>query len=72
MAVFTSSVFAMRKKMIIDALKKCGAVTKETAKTLSDTGVEKPDQFKEYTEQLAAMDVIHRTEDGRYYVDSAR
>ena len=69
MAVFTSSVFALRKKMIIEALRKSGAVSRETAKTLTEAGVENPKQFEEYTEKLAAMNVIHRTGDGRYYVD---
>ena len=69
MAVFTSSAFALRKKMILEALKKSGAVTIETAKTLSDAGLENPTQFREYTERLVAMNVIHRTKDGRYYAD---
>jgi len=68
MAVFTSSVFALRKKMILEALRKCGAGSEETAKTLSDAGVENPDHFAEYTEKLVAMGWIRRTADGRYYV----
>ena len=68
MAVFVSAAFTLRKKMILEALKKCGAVSKETAKTLSDAGVENPNQFEEYTERLVDLDVIRKTRDGRYYL----
>ena len=37
MAVFTSSVFTLRRKMISQALREAGAVTPETAKALSET-----------------------------------
>jgi hypothetical protein len=70
MAVFTSSALTLRKKMIIDALRKAGAQSPKSAKSLSETDLEKPDSFQEYTDQLADMDVIHQTPDGKYYVDS--
>ena len=69
MAVFTSSVFALRKKMILDALVKAGAKTKETAKTLKDAGVENPDSFGEYTEKLVRMGLLGKTKDGRFFVE---
>ena len=68
MAVFTSSVFALRRKMITEALRNAGAVSPESARALSDTGLENPDLFAECTARLADMDVIRRTPDGRFYV----
>ena len=69
MAVFTSSAFALRRKMIVEALKKCGAVNEKTAKTLADAGVENPEQFMGSVEMMIASGVIHKTKDGRYYAD---
>ena len=58
MAVFTSSVFALRRKMITEALRNAGAVSPESARAL----------FAEFTARLVDMDVIRRTPDGRFYV----
>ena len=69
MAVYTSSVFALRKKMIMEALVSSGAKTEETAKTLQDAGVKNPDLFEEYTEKLVAMGLLKKTNDGRFYVE---
>ena len=49
MAVFTSAAMGLRKKIIMDALKRNGATSAETAKTLAESGVENPDMFREYT-----------------------
>ena len=68
MAVFTSSAFALRRKLIVDALDRCGARTPETAKTLAEAGVENPDLFEEYTEKLVWLEVIRGTADGTYYL----
>ena len=69
MAVFTSAAFAMRKKLILRALEKSGAESPETAKTLAEAGVPNPDMFEEYTEKLVFLEIIQKTEDGRYYLD---
>ena len=69
MAVFTSSVFALRRRLIADALRKSGARTPETAKTLAEAGVVNPDLFEEYTEKLVLLEVIRKTGDSRYYVE---
>ena len=69
MAVFTSAAMGLRKKIIMDALKRSGAVRAETAKTLAESGVENPDMFPEYTEQLADYGFVHKTADGKYWVD---
>ena len=68
MAVFTSSVFALRKKLIMDALVSSGAKCEETAKTLKDAGVVNPDSFEEYTERLVGMGLLGKTKDGRFFV----
>ena len=68
MAVFTSAAFALRRKLITDALEKAGAKTPATAKTLADAGVENPDLFPEYTEKLVWLGAVRRTRDGRYYL----
>ena len=69
MAVFTSSVMALRRKMIVRCLRKSGAVSPDTAKTLEEARVINPDNFPEFTQQLVWLDVIHRTKDGKYYTD---
>ena len=69
MAVFTSSAMAMRKKLIIEALRKAGANSPESAKALSETNLENPDSFDEYTDDLADLNIICKTPDGKYYVD---
>ncbi len=68
MAVYTSSVFALRKKMILEALADSGAKTEETAKTLQEAGVKNPEIFAEYTEKLVTMGLLKKTSDGRFYV----
>ena len=68
MAVFTSSAFALRRKLIVDALERSGAGTPETAKTLAEAGVENPDLFEEYTEKLVLYEALCRTPDGKYYL----
>ena len=68
MAVFSSSAFALRRKLIVGALENAGANSPETARALDDTELENPDIFAEYTQQLVDMKVIGKTEDGRYYV----
>ena len=68
MAVFVSAAMALRKKIIMDALKSSGAITPETAKTLAEAGVENPDLFEEYTEKLVLYEVIRKTTDGKYYL----
>ena len=69
MAVYTSAVLSMRKKLIIEALRKAGANTPESAKALAETDIVNPDSFPDFTKQLADMRVIKRTPDGKYYVD---
>ena len=69
MAVFTSAAFAMRKKLILGALEKSGANSPETAKTLEEASVPNPDMFEEYTEKLVFLEIIQKTEDGKFFID---
>jgi len=58
----------MRRKIILSSLLESGARSPETAKTLEEAGVMNPEKFPEYTEKLVLLDVIRKTEDGRYYL----
>lgn len=68
MAIFIAPVFVLRKKLILTSLLESGARSPETAKTLEEAGVMNPEKFPEYTEKLVLLDVIRKTEDGRYYL----
>ena len=68
LAVFTSSVLALRKTMIIRALRDADAFGPDSARALSDTDLENPDDFPEYTRRLVDLDVIRSTPDGRYFL----
>ena len=70
MAVFTSSVLSLRRKMIREALRDAGAFGPENAKALAETNLINPDTFREYTGRLADTGVIRRTPEGKYYLDS--
>ncbi len=68
MPFVVAAAFAMRKKVILSSLLESGARSPETAKTLEEAGVMNPGKFPEYTEKLVLLDVIRKTEDGRYYL----
>jgi hypothetical protein len=68
MAVFTSSALALRKKLIIAALREAGATGPASAKSLAETDLENPELFREYTEQLVMLNGICKTPDGKYYI----
>ena len=69
MAVYTSAAMTLRRKLIIDALKSASAVDASSAKRLSETDLPNPESSPGLIEQLVAMHVIYRTEDGKYYID---
>jgi len=72
MAVFTSTALALRKKMILTALKACGAFSPETALTLEEAGVENPSGFPGFTEDLVGFDILGKTKDGRYWIQEEK
>ena len=69
MAVFVSAAQTLRKKLIVNGLRECGAFSPETAKTLEEAGVPNPYDFREYTELLTEKGVIRKTPEGKYYVN---
>ncbi len=64
---FIPPIPLIRKNSIVKKLKKNGAVSPETAKTLSEIGVVNPNGFSRLTERLVAKGVIGKTADGRYF-----
>lgn len=58
----------IRKKHILNCLRKCGAISKETAKTLSEAGVINPNAFKVITDKIVKNHELGRTEDNKYYL----
>ena len=62
-------LYLLRKKLIIQKLSQCGAYSEETAKTLSDAGVGKPDRFKIINDKLEKQKILVRTKDNRYYLN---
>lgn len=62
------AAIAMRRKKIVEQLKKCGAVSEETAVTLADAGIFNPNAFHGIADRLVAEKLIRATSDGRYYI----
>lgn len=65
---FIPPVLLIRRNLITKCLKKSGAISPESAKTLAEAGVFNPDGFKRITDTLIANGVIKRTADGKYYI----
>lgn len=65
---FVPPVPVIRRNLILNKLKKCGAVSPETAKTLEEAGVPNPNAFLKIPEILVKRGVIHQTPDGKYYL----
>ena len=62
-------LYLLRKRLIIKKLSQCGAYSEETAKTLSDACVGKPDRFKIINDKLEKQKILVRTKDNRYYLN---
>jgi len=58
----------IRRNMIVRKLRKCGAVSAETAKTFAEAGVINPNGFKHITDVLIKRGTIKKTADGKYYI----
>lgn len=65
---FFAPIPLIRRKHILNCLRKCGATSKETAKTFSDAGVINPNVFKAVTEKLIKKHELGRTDDNKYYL----
>ena len=62
-------LYLLRKSLIIKKLSQCGAYSEETAKTLSDAGVGKPERFRIINDKLENQKILVRTKDNRYYLN---
>jgi hypothetical protein len=71
MATYAAAALTMRKKLIINGLKKCGATTPETAKSLEEAGIVNPDSFAEFTKSLVQRGVLGKTKEGKYWLKTA-
>jgi hypothetical protein len=71
MATYAAAALTMRKKLVITGLKKSGALSPETAKTLEEAGVINPKSFAEFTESLVQKGIIQKTKEGKYWLQTA-
>ena len=62
-------VLLLRRKMIIDKLQQCGAVSESTAKTLEEAGVFNSKGFSKVNEKLVKDNILVRTKDNKYYLN---
>lgn len=58
----------IRRNVIVNRLRACGATSEKTARTLAEAGVINPNAFKRITDRLVESGVIHKTHDNKYYV----
>lgn len=58
----------IRRNTIVNKLRKCGAVSPETAKTFVEAGVINPNGFNRITEVMLKKGTIKKTADGKYYI----
>ena len=58
----------IRRNAILQKLRDCGAVSPETAKTLSEAGVVNPNGFKRITDRLVKTGVIKLVGKDKYYI----
>lgn len=66
--VFFPPFILIRKKVIIKRLRQSGATSPETAKTLADAGIIKPNILPGVTERMVKKGIINKTADGKYYI----
>ncbi len=59
----------LRRMIIIKRLKRNGAISEETAKTLQEVGILNPTWFPKVTDKLLKDKVLVRTKDNKYYLN---
>ena len=67
MALYPAFIM-MRKTSIIKLLKKSGAVSLESAKTLDEIGLFLPSILKRVVREMVLEQIIGKTSDNRYYL----
>lgn len=65
---FFPAIPLIRRKHILNRLRICGAISKETALTLSEAGVINSNAFKAITEKLIKNGELVRTKDNKYFL----
>lgn len=58
----------LRRKMVINKLKKCNAISEGNAVTLKEAGMFYPKAFPKIIQNLIDLDVIKKTRDGKYFL----
>lgn len=66
--MFFPPIPLIRRNVIIKKLKAHGAVSEKTAVRLEDTGIPFPHGFRPITTRMLRQGILHRTQDGRYYI----
>ncbi|MDE6593159.1 MAG: hypothetical protein K2K57_08880 [Oscillospiraceae bacterium] len=68
---FLTPALLLRRKTIIEKLKKSGAVSEENAVTLEEAGVPYSKAFPKITDYLAERNILAKTVNGKYYLKKA-
>ena len=68
---FLTPALLLRRKAITQKLKKSGAVDEENAVTLGEAGVPYPKAFPKITDDLTKLNILAKTENGKYYLRKA-
>ena len=63
------NIYLLRRNLIIKKLYLCGAISEETAKTLEEVGVGKPDRFVRINDRLEKQKILVKTKDNKYYLN---
>ena len=63
------NIYLLRRSLIIKKLYLCGAFSEETAKTLEEAGVGKPDRFTRINAKLEKQKILVKTKDNKYYLN---
>ncbi|MBQ4263296.1 MAG: hypothetical protein IJB83_03515 [Bacilli bacterium] len=63
------NIYLLRRNLIIKKLYLCGAISEETAKTLEEVGVGKPDRFVRINDKLQKQKILVKTKDNKYYLN---
>ncbi len=67
--MFSSPVFLLRKKIIIEKLTKAGAISEVTAKTLEEADVFNPKAFPRLTQNMVKEGILGVTNQKKYYIN---
>lgn len=68
--MFVPPIPLIRRMRILRKLEKAGAYSEETAKPLHEIGLINPYAFQGITKRLLKKEVIKRTDEGKYYINT--